>query len=194
MIYGYDETKPLPLIQDITENLDNRTLTKTFFDSLAEEDEIIELVMEEQESPKTYKGKLIEKEITLDHYRKNKMQMYEYQRQLINNYIKNVGGEITKEDSKYYENRADITIYFKIPEDAPFSQNFEKKLDTLIQYDKRTIQRYILRHKQGKKFPEPRKEYDYLWSIPYEAGSEVFASIQTAFVIMYIYALFHIIL
>lgn len=34
MIYGYEETKPLPLIQDITENIDNKTLTKTFFDSI----------------------------------------------------------------------------------------------------------------------------------------------------------------
>lgn len=34
MIYGYDETKPLPLIQDITENIDNKTLTTTFFDRI----------------------------------------------------------------------------------------------------------------------------------------------------------------
>lgn len=34
MIYGYDETKPLPLIQDITENIDNKTLTTTLFDRI----------------------------------------------------------------------------------------------------------------------------------------------------------------
>lgn len=88
MIYGYDETKPLPLIRDITENLDNRTLTKTLFDSIAEEDEVIELFMGEQENPKKYTGKPIEKKIKLSTYKKDTMQMYDYQKQLIQNYVK----------------------------------------------------------------------------------------------------------
>lgn len=193
MIYGYDETKPLPLIRDITENLDNRTLTKTLFDSIAEEDEVIELFMGEQENPKKYTGKPIEKKIKLSTYKKDTMQMYDYQKQLIQNYVKNVGGEIYKEKTKTYKHKADIKLYLKIPEDAPYSQNFEDKLGTLISRDTLTIQRYVLRKTQGKKFPEPRKEYDYLWKYPSEAGLEVFATIQATFVIIFFYALFRII-
>lgn len=162
MLLEYDEKQSLTIIDDINKHVGYYFYTKPYYWSSEEENRVVELFLQRKETPEVYSGEKIKKKIHLATYIKRPKAMYKEQERLLENYLHNVGGEIIQIKAKTYTRESDITIYYEVPKNAPYSKKVEEQMEKLIHQFDTITQRVILRTKYNKKLPEIRDEEYYL--------------------------------
>lgn len=148
-------------------------LTKTLFNNIEEEDEIVELFTQVREIPEN-KGREIDQlggnverfGVVLGDFSQNTIQMYELQKQFLANYVHNVEGEVYK--SSYYGENGEHgqTYYLAVPSDAPLiNESIDKFIDSFSKFVNEyedIMKRYYIRNTAGINTPARNTENYYL--------------------------------
>ena len=132
------------------------------FSSIEEDDTLVELFAQEQETPVVYNGEMLDITIYLGSFSCSPLGYERFAVQLIRNYVKNVGGEIKAIKTKNSSGGWGKTAQIAIPKDAPYCSNLKKTYDHFLDQSDKIIARYKLRHEVNKQLPYHRKEAKYI--------------------------------
>lgn len=166
-------------------------LTKTLFNNIEEEDEIVELFTQVREIPENQEREIdklgghIERfGVVLGNFRNNTMKMYAKQKQMLRNYAHNVNGEIYKAEFCGENGEHGQTFYIVVPANAPIVkesvQNFIDCFSTFINNYDEIMERYSLRYIINKKLPDRSTEEVYVEEFNEKNQEEIIQSFRIA--------------
>lgn len=147
-----------------------------YFDDI----DVFNLFMKDSEKEPKYTGKMVDCEVGIE------CVSVEYEgktykgRDIVMNYVKNVGGKIRELKTEKFRNSTSQTFYITIAKDVPYCSNLQETFDAFAQQEHRLIARHYLRHLENKNLPEKRNERRYLGIYLREKPTEIELSFFTA--------------
>lgn len=169
-ISSYDATEALKLINRINEEPGYEFLTKPYFDSIEEENKVVELFSQKKENPEKYTGEKIKHTLHFKTASGHARKISKEELTLLKNYLHNVGGEICNNNLSESNQNFKGTIYINIPKNAPYKDKLEEQIHNLLWKYEMIQQRVILRKTYGKQLPERRPEERFLGKYGYGIG------------------------